>query len=300
MTFVVPVPARVAEVGATILVERRPAVVVHVLPAVPGRGRGRAARVTQHPDCGRCEAPLDFDPGGDPAARWGCSACGARYGAPELADLLTEHVADGVRAGNASRDRQIRRGAPGAAACLLHAAAHGGLLNRAAALDRYRLDGPERRALKWTLRDDGDRPLPPERCREAAAVLSQTGARQPGERLMNAAEQLELPFEAPPAPVSVREAARKAPAATGPAPPDPARIRRIRPRRRRSARRIAREAAQDAPARPSWCLQVPPEATARPGGAGAQETHAIPARYRPGARHSASAVACAVSADDGR
>ena len=115
VTFVVPVPAHAA-VGATVLVERRPAVVVALLPRVPGRGRGRAARVTRAPECGQCEAPLSFDPAGDPAARWGCSECDARYGAPDLADLLTEHLADAVRAGNARRTRarrarQLRLGA---------------------------------------------------------------------------------------------------------------------------------------------------------------------------------------------
>ena len=82
-----------------------------------------------------------------------------------------------MRAGNARRDRerrarQVRRGAPGAAAVLQHAAAAGGATCRAALIDRYRLDGAEKRALRWALRDDGDRPLNAERCRQAAAHLA--------------------------------------------------------------------------------------------------------------------------------
>ena len=33
--------------------------------------------------------------------------------------------------------------------------------------------GPEKRALRWALRDDGDRPLSAERCRAAATDLAE-------------------------------------------------------------------------------------------------------------------------------
>ena len=68
------------------------------------------------------------------------------------------------------RNRQVARGAPGAAAVLLRAAADGGALSRAYLVDLA--SGAERRALAWALRDDGDRPLPAARCREAAAALA--------------------------------------------------------------------------------------------------------------------------------
>ena len=68
------------------------------------------------------------------------------------------------------RNRQVARGAPGAAAVLLRAAADGGALSRAYLVDLA--SGAERRALAWALRDDGDRPLPAARCREAAAALT--------------------------------------------------------------------------------------------------------------------------------
>ena len=93
-----------------------------------------------------------------------------------LADWAREHVRDGVRAGRARRgrgtrrNRQVARGAPGAAAVLLRAAADGGALSRAYLVDLA--SGAERRALAWALRDDGDRPLPAARCREAAAALA--------------------------------------------------------------------------------------------------------------------------------
>ena len=86
----------------------------------------------------------------------------------------------GVRAGRARRgcgtrrNRQVARGAPGAAAVLLRAAADGGALSRAYLVDLA--SGAERRALAWALRDDGDRPLPAARCREAAAALASVTA----------------------------------------------------------------------------------------------------------------------------
>ena len=79
-----------------------------------------------------------------------------------------------MRAGRArrnrvSRGRQVVRGAPGAAAVLLRAAAAGGALSRAALLAG--VTGAERRALAWVVRDVGDAPLSPERCRQAAREL---------------------------------------------------------------------------------------------------------------------------------
>ncbi|MDE0230150.1 MAG: hypothetical protein OXJ62_14955 [Spirochaetaceae bacterium] len=58
----------------------------------------------------------------------------------------------------------------GAGALLLAAARAGGAPSRAYLADR--LTGAERRALSWALRDDGDRPLTAERCREAAGELA--------------------------------------------------------------------------------------------------------------------------------
>ena len=170
-TFVVPAPARAAA-GDTLMVNGRALVVAALLPRLPGRRP--AARVTPDPPCGTCERALRWDV---PRSCWRCPDCRQTYDRAALADLLAEHVTDGVRAGNARRDRerrvrQVRRGAPGAAAVLHHAAATGGARSRDALVDRYRLDGAERRALRWALRDDGDRPLSAERCRAAAADLA--------------------------------------------------------------------------------------------------------------------------------
>ena len=167
-TRVVPVPR--CDPGATVTVDGRPALVLFLLPRLPGRPL--AARVTHAPPCRLCEAPLRWRL---PARRWKCSECGDRPTAEHLADLVREHVADGVRHGRARRERetrarQVARGAPGAAAVLLRAAADGGAPSRAYLSDR--LTGAERRALRWALRDDGDRPLSAERCREAAAALA--------------------------------------------------------------------------------------------------------------------------------
>ena len=53
---------------------------------------------------------------------------------------------------------------------LCSSATDGGALSRAYLVDLA--SGAERRALAWALRDDGDRPLPAARCREAAAALT--------------------------------------------------------------------------------------------------------------------------------
>ena len=168
-TFVVPAPARAAT-GDTLMVNGRPLAVAVLLPRLPGRRQ--AARVTPDPPCGACERALRWDV---PQRCWRCPDCRQTYDSAALADLLTEHVSDGVCVGNARRDRerrarQVRRGAPGAAALLLRAAAAGGALSRAALVEAT--SGPEKRALRWALRDDGDRPLSAERCRAAAADLA--------------------------------------------------------------------------------------------------------------------------------
>lgn len=66
--------------------------------------------------------------------------------------------------------RQLQRGIPGAAALLLRAAEADGALSRGALLEA--VTGAERHAMRWALRDAGDGPLSPERCRQAAAALA--------------------------------------------------------------------------------------------------------------------------------
>ena len=157
--------------GDTLLLDGRPHMVLHRLPKLPGRRS--AVRVTDDLPCGACEAaPLRYDA---PRRRWWCPSCRMAYDRAALADLAGEHVADGVRVGKArrasgTRARQVARGAPGASVVLLRAAADGGALSRAYLLGT--VNGPERRALAWALRDDGDRPLSAERCREAAGELA--------------------------------------------------------------------------------------------------------------------------------
>ena len=168
-SLVAPVPMR-SRVGDTVWVDRRPGLVLHLLPRLAGRPL--AARVTCDPPCRLCQAPLRWLRSG-----WCCSACSDVPDSESLAAWCREHVRDGVRAGSTrrnhpSRARQVARGAPGAAAVLLRAAEHGGALSRSALLAA--VTGPERRALGWALRDAGDDPLSPERCRAAAAELART------------------------------------------------------------------------------------------------------------------------------
>ena len=66
--------------------------------------------------------------------------------------------------------RQIIRGAPGATVVLLRAAEDGGAPSPAYLLAT--VEGAERRALAFVLRDDGVCPLSPERCRAAATELA--------------------------------------------------------------------------------------------------------------------------------
>ena len=65
--------------------------------------------------------------------------------------------------------RQLGRGIPGAAAFLLRAAEAGGAESRDALLEA--VTGAERHAVRWALRDAGEGPLSPERCRGAAKML---------------------------------------------------------------------------------------------------------------------------------
>ena len=169
-THVAPVPPQ-ARPGDTVLVDGRPEVVLRLLPHL--RGRPPAARLTADLPCGTCEEPLSYD-----ALRrqWRCSECRSTYAGEALAELAREHVRDGVRAGKSRRERgtrtrQVARGAPGAAAVLLRAAAAGGAHGPSCCLLRE-VTGPERRALAWALRDAGTAPLSAECCRQGAAALA--------------------------------------------------------------------------------------------------------------------------------
>ena len=163
LTRVVRIRARTV-VGDTLMVDSRPVAVVHLLPRLPGRPR--AARATHDPPCAACERALLYD---TPLRLWRCPDCRRTYDRSALAALFTKHATSGVRP-RTTRSPLVRRGAPGAAALLLRAAAAGGALSRAALLEA--VTGPERHALRWALRDAGDAPVSPERCRQAAAALS--------------------------------------------------------------------------------------------------------------------------------
>ena len=161
-TFIAPVPARTA-VGDTIMVNGCPVAVAHLLP-----GRRRTARVTADPPCDACNRTLCWDVA---TLAWQCPDCRQTYPDREaLADLLAEHVAGNDRRDQVRRARQVRSGAPGAATILHRAAVDGGALSRTALFENA--TGPERRALRWALRNDGDWPLSAERCRVAAAELA--------------------------------------------------------------------------------------------------------------------------------
>ena len=62
-----------------------------------------------------------------------------------------------------------QRGISGATALLLRAAEAGGGMSRDVLLEA--VTGAERHAMRWALRDVGEGPLSPERCRQAAQVL---------------------------------------------------------------------------------------------------------------------------------
>ena len=154
VTRVVRVRAR-AVVGDTMMVDGRAAVVVHLLAREPGRPR--AARVTHDPPCQACERRLQYD---ELHRRWMCPDCRATHTPTELAAvcLRVERSA-----------RQLQRGIPGATAHLLRAAEAGGALSRDVLLEA--VNGAERHAMRWALRDVGDGPLNPQRCRQAAQAL---------------------------------------------------------------------------------------------------------------------------------
>ena len=154
VTRVVRVRAR-AVVGDTVMVDGRAAVVVDLLPREPGRAR--AARATHDPPCRVCERRLQYDA---PHRRWRCPDCRTTYSPAALAAVCRE----------AERNaRQLGRGISGAAAVLLRAAEAGGALSRGVLLES--VTGAERHAMRWALRDAGEGPLSPQRCRQAAKVL---------------------------------------------------------------------------------------------------------------------------------
>ena len=137
------------------MVQGRPAVVVHLLPREPGRPP--AARVTHDPPCRACERGLQYEA---PRRRWRCPDCRTAYTPVTLAAVCREAERSG---------RQLQNGTPGATALLQRAAAAGGAVSRAALLEM--VTGAERHALRWALRDAGEGPLSPERCRQAPQVL---------------------------------------------------------------------------------------------------------------------------------
>ena len=154
VTRVVRVRAR-AVVGDTVMVDGRAAVVVHLLAREPGRAR--AARVTHDPPCQACERRLQYD---EQHGHWMCPDCRATHTPAVLAAVCLR----------AERNaRQLQRGIPGATAHLLRAAEAGGALSRDVLLEA--VNGAERHAMRWALRDVGDGPLNPQRCRQAAQAL---------------------------------------------------------------------------------------------------------------------------------
>ena len=73
------------ELGDTLLVDGRPAVVVTLLPS---GHRQATARYAYDLPCGQCETPLNYS-----AAHrcWRCSGCRVVYGHDALVDLAREH-----------------------------------------------------------------------------------------------------------------------------------------------------------------------------------------------------------------
>ena len=204
IALAIPEPADGGAEPLAVRAERRPDRRI-VVCAVPRPATGAAARAAAdrppRPDRAR-RAPGRPDRSGWPGgragrlpARRGPAAC-CRCPAAPSRDPHRGAPVSGVRAGRARRgcgtrrNRQVAlRGAPGAAAVLLRAAADGGALSRAYLVDLA--SGAERRALAWALRDDGDRPLPAARCREAAAALASVtaGERHRGARARGGAAQ---------------------------------------------------------------------------------------------------------------
>ena len=122
-TRMVPVPR--CEPGDTVMVDGVPALVLFLLPRLAGRPL--AARVTHDPPCRLCEAPLRWEL---PRRTWYCTECSDVPSTETLADWAREE-----RRGRGTRARQVARGAPGAGALLLRAAADGGAPSRACLAD---------------------------------------------------------------------------------------------------------------------------------------------------------------------
>ena len=105
---VADLPPAAQAVGATVRVDGRYFVVLHILPRLPGRRP--AVRISGDVPCGTCDAPLRFD---RCRGCWRCPKCDTVYDRAALEDLVTEHVEDGVRAGRNRREsaRKARRAA---------------------------------------------------------------------------------------------------------------------------------------------------------------------------------------------
>ena len=95
--------------GDTLLLDGRPAVVLHLLPKLPGRRP--AVRAAFDLPCGACDTPLTYDA---PWRRWWCPSCkyAMVYDREALAALAREHVRDGARDGKARRDSGTRQRSP--------------------------------------------------------------------------------------------------------------------------------------------------------------------------------------------
>ena len=92
-------PARgESDPGDTLLFDGRPAVVLHLLPKLPGRRP--AVRAAFDLPCGACEAPLRYDA---PRRQWRCSGYSTVYDREALADVAREHLQDGTKVGKARR-----------------------------------------------------------------------------------------------------------------------------------------------------------------------------------------------------
>ena len=161
MTFRVVHLFPAPEPGDSVLVDGSPHVVVALISH--HTRRRPATRVSPDPPCSVCDKALVYD---TVRGHWWCAVCRTGYDQEALVELVARHAAEGARAGRA---RRVTRGAPGAAAVLLRAAAEGGAPGKHELFRR--VAGAERRALQWALRDDDERPLSAERCREAAAAL---------------------------------------------------------------------------------------------------------------------------------
>lgn len=148
-TVAVSVPTETRP-GASVLVEGRAGLVLHLLPRI--EGRPLAARVTFEPPCRLCEAALQWDRA---AQGWRCSGCGDAPTTAALAAWAAEHTRDGVRAGTTRRRRENKQrrrerwcrdlGLPADAVprdADYHEAAQAGTWHRALTLARIALESP--------------------------------------------------------------------------------------------------------------------------------------------------------------